>query len=620
MKLHAASGSGALRTEGEAGLADRSSAPGHVANRTDGVTYRLLRVSRARRMREWPADPRLPYERERHVNEQRAGTLRAALRRAGFRQVDIEPGQWIHCAFVPDERARRTYHRLAPIPRVRRFGVTEPIRVRGSGHIGSQPSLDSRPVRPNVLLIVLDSARADALEPYGAQPGSSPALADLARDSKAAVHPSTYATATWTLPSHVSMFSGLLPRAVGVGKPGMADEETRSQIARVRERLLPVVLQGAGYRTIGVTTNLWISPRTGFTAGFDEFVSLDSGRQAKIRGADARTRLRWIEEAVRARVDDGAAEARRAIRQRLGDDANGRPFFCFVNLIECHSPYLPPRPYNPLSWLGRFRAAEDARRYLTLASIWRACIGELSVPQDALERMRRLYAASIRYLDDWVGGVLDDLDSAGSLDDTIVVVTSDHGENLGEQGLITHSLSLDDRLLRVPFIVANAGSVDTARPMSLAHLPILISELTGLGGVPWSREELPSDVAIAQLDPPMDRDDPRTADAAAVWGLSDAALDRLTTYQTCATDGRYKLLRRDGQDLFFDVHSDPQEAQPVADPARLPSEALRRLRDGLEHPAAAAHAAGDITAPEAKPPPDEDLEELEERMRLLGYL
>src|SRR5206468_1313962 len=117
----------------------------------------------------------------------------------------------------------------------------------------------------------------------------------------------------------------------------------------------------------------------------------------------------------------------------------------FVNVVECHSPYLPPRPYHAVSVIERLRAAEEARRYLNLPAIFRACAGGFDVPEDALDRMRRLYAASVRYADDWLERLLARLEEAGLLDDTLVIVCSDHGENFGERDLITHAFSLDDR-------------------------------------------------------------------------------------------------------------------------------------------------------------------------------
>lgn len=89
------------------------------------VTYRLQRGLRPRRIRDWPADPRVPYEQRMHVSEQRLGTLRRALRRAGFGTVEVELGLWVHTKFVPEERSKRLYRGLAKLPLLRRFGIID---------------------------------------------------------------------------------------------------------------------------------------------------------------------------------------------------------------------------------------------------------------------------------------------------------------------------------------------------------------------------------------------------------------------------------------------------------------------------------------------------------------
>src|SRR5438874_2599017 len=107
-----------------------------------------------------------------------------------------------------------------------------------------------------------------------------------------------------------------------------------------------------------------------------------------------------------------------------------------MNIVECHSPCLPPRPYDGASWFTRLRAADEAQRHLSLGAILQTCLGAKTVPDGALDRMRRFYAASLRYLDGWVGRLLDSLARVDAIDETLVIVCSDHGENLGEGGLL----------------------------------------------------------------------------------------------------------------------------------------------------------------------------------------
>ena len=468
-------------------------------------------------------------------------------------------------------------------------------------------------MRPNVLLIVFDTARADAFEPYGAQAGSSPVVADLARRGRAL--PRRFAPACWTVPSHASLFTGLLPRANGlVRAPGGRPAGCRPVLEAQQDRLLPQVFRRSGYRTGAISTNLWLTERSGFDLGFDEFAAVDTQRQAALHLDDFRSRVRWGIEAVRASADDGAGEAGRILGRWVGR-GDEQPFFYFLNLIECHSPYLPPSPFNSLGPLGRWRAADEARRHLTLDAIWRACAGGYDVPEEAIARMRTLYADAVRLLDNWLGSVLEVLDRARVLDETLVLVTSDHGENLGEGGLMGHAFSLDQRLLHLPCVSAGPGALESEAAHSLAELPRLLAEATGIERHPW-RNDVPTGVAVAQFDPPAGRDDPRTREAVEHWGLGEEALDRITTPFSVATDGRWKLLRSPRGEVAYDLRKDPLEESPLRPEAADGD--VGPLRAALDHPGSNAVWGQEPTEPSEDGSDEES--ELEERMRLLGYL
>ncbi len=470
-------------------------------------------------------------------------------------------------------------------------------------------------MRPNVLLIVLDTARADAFEPYGAQPGSSPAVADLAR--RGAAYGQVHAAASWTLPSHASMLTGLLPDAAGVlGAPERSPQAARPAVEANAERALPTVFRRAGYETRAVSTNLWVTRESGFGPGFDEFRFADSGRQAKLHRADLRSRASWDLEALRARVDDGAAVAGSLLRDWLGE--RREPFLWFVNLVECHSPYLPPAPWNDLGPRERLRAGAEARRHLTMGAIWRACAGAFDVPEPALERMRHLYARSVRLMDDWIADLLGELERAGVLEQTIVAVTSDHGENLGEGGLMGHAFSLDQRLLHVPLVLAGPGVAADPGVVSLAALPRLLADAAGIEAHPWA-DGLPADrVAVAQFEPPAPIGHPRWRQAFAEWGLEPgAAAERVARPLRAATDGRLKLQLRGEREQLYELERDPLELAPRT-PTAADADAVAGLRSALAHPAASAgpgppsSSAGEIS--------DAERARLEDRMRLLGYM
>ena len=230
--------------------------------------------------------------------------------------------------------------------------------------------------------------------------------------------------------------------------------------------------------------------------------------------------------------------------------------------------------------------------------------------------LRHLYGRAIRLMDDWLDRLLDRLDRRGILDDTLVIVTSDHGENFGEGGLMAHNFSLDERLTRVPFAAAGPGAEAFEGMLSLAEVPRRIAAAAGIDVHPW-REELPAGVAVTQFDAFSSREGPLLDVVADGWGLGDEVRDRLSTPLTAATDGRLKLMRRGDSYELYDLVSDPLELAPLP----VESDSVPHLRAALDH--AAVHAV-----PEALPAsvdglpalPDDELEHLEDQMRLLGYL
>jgi arylsulfatase A-like enzyme len=235
--------------------------------------------------------------------------------------------------------------------------------------------------------------------------------------------------------------------------------------------------------------------------------------------------------------------------------------------------------------------------------------------------MRRLYTASIRLMDDWLARVLIGLDRHGLLDETIVVVTSDHGENLGEGQMIGHSFSLDDRLVRVPFVVSGPAKPLPSPRASLVDVPAWLAASIGLDAHPWGEFDTNRDVAVAQFDAPGPADHPKALEAIREWGLGDEALRRLTTSFVCATNGQRKLLRRLGREELVDLDTDPMETAPVAigrgEETRWSHE-LSVLRAAIDEA-----EAGDVPGVTANEPParsDREIADLEARMKLLGYL
>jgi arylsulfatase A-like enzyme len=207
------------------------------------------------------------------------------------------------------------------------------------------------------------------------------------------------------------------------------------------------------------------------------------------------------------------------------------------------------------------------------------------------------------------------LDAASVLDDTVVVATADHGENLGENHLISHILSLDDRLLRVP-LVARGVELPREEVTRLVDVPAMLAAAIGLRDHPWV-ERASGGVAVAQASSEMLVS--LTRELAGAWGVTDDAIRSMGRTMTCATDGRLKLVRDEAGERVYEPGADREESSPLDTVALAREEgAVRRLRQAVDRVLADTVATPEPAAAPAVSP--EEAAELEERMRQLGYM
>ncbi|WP_249010131.1 sulfatase [Conexibacter sp. DBS9H8] len=465
------------------------------------------------------------------------------------------------------------------------------------------------PRPPNILLVVIDAARRDAFSPY--DPGAcTPTVAGLARRGVAVEN--AFATAPWTLPSHVAMFTGALACEFGLDQaPGGDPRGVADTLVDCRERLLAHRLGEAGYDTHGLSANLWVSPHSGLDSGFDRFDYLPSARFDRAfsrRPGTWRSTLAWAREGFLSAADSGAARIGAALERAITDAHPGRPQFWFVNLVEAHSPYLPPRPFNDLATPGRVAAALDCHRRLSFEAIALAAAGAGTPPRPVLGRLAHLHRRAVAYTDAWLAGVLATLARTGRLADTLVIVTSDHGECFGEEGLIAHGFHLLDCLVRVPLVAAGPGAERFPQgddAVSLQALAPLLWAVAGLEEPSARTGAVAAGVAVAHSAPLCRADDARMLDFTERWSLSAAQVARLTADRWLATDGQRRLELTDGHPL-----SPPTDATD----ARLLT-ALTQAREGgaaAPTPAQPPGPAGEET--------EATVAALERQMRLLGYL
>jgi arylsulfatase A-like enzyme len=330
---------------------------------------------------------------------------------------------------------------------------------------------------PNVLLIIVDTLRADHLTPYGYSRDTSPNIAQIAQ------HGTLFATAisgsSWTLPSHATMMTGVYPHVHGV-------INTQKQLA-ADSLTLPWSLRQSGYRTAAFSANnFFFNRRYGLGQGFvhfgDYFFSAtDAWNQlALISNAYNEVNLLgWRENTLGRQT---AADINRAaLRWILADK---RPFFVALNYLDAHDPYVPPQPYRHM-FSKKLRPGG-------LVSIGVNLLPHLTPAQ--LQDEMDAYDGGIRYDDAQIGKLLATLREHGLLQNTLVIFTGDHGEAFGEHGLITHANALYFPLIHVPLIFLWPGHVPAgmrvAQPVSTKDIGATVLALVGQTSRPFPGQSL----------------------------------------------------------------------------------------------------------------------------------
>lgn len=289
-----------------------------------------------------------------------------------------------------------------------------------------------------VLLVVMDTVRRDYVEPCGAKMPVTPNLRHLAE--RGTTFCGMIAPGSWTLPVHASIFTGSLPVEHGAdlletGKTVPGIGFVRIQPLGPRLPTLAEQFKRAGYQTALVSTNSVLNPATGLARGF-EWVNVSSyppGRAA----------LAYPQ--VESLLDNGHLDA-------------SRPLFLMVNIIVAHSPYeAVPRGVD---WLrptsGPIRISYDPSKKGILYDYYNHLMGENE--RGFLSQLRANYAWGVHLADEGLGGIQEVLRSHGWLrDDSIVAVTADHGELLGEHGELEHGRSVDPEVLDVFAILRGPG-------------------------------------------------------------------------------------------------------------------------------------------------------------------
>ena len=335
--------------------------------------------------------------------------------------------------------------------------------------------------RPNILLIVMDTVHADHLAVNGYARDTTPNLRDLASDST--VYVNAISASDITLTSHASLFTGMYPSWHGA----YCDPQNAMYGRAVSNRYptLAELLHSAGYQTTGVAANLYLRADFGLERGFDRFriprpVPLLAAENAYMLRGSLRRKLSLLFDT--AQFDRLYALGEDINSELFSESASvskpGTPAFTFINYMDAHFPYVPPAPYD-MQYPGR----------------------RAGITQDDLEAEQKIlvsvngaapgyrphcvsqYDGGIAYVDHQVGELIKWLKHRGAYDNTMIVVTSDHGEAFGERHRVGHANSPYQNLLHVALIVkyphqARRGTEE--RPVSLIDVAPTILQAAGI--------------------------------------------------------------------------------------------------------------------------------------------
>lgn len=296
--------------------------------------------------------------------------------------------------------------------------------------------------KPNILLIVMDCVRFDYLSVYGYPRPTTPHLERLAADG--VVFENAFATAPWTPPSHASLFTGTYPSQHGV-------DVNENLFLSEQNTTLAQVLAEQGYRTFAVLPDAHLSNVRGFDKGFQDTVELWRIPYWKLE-------YDWLECLARNLLlgrDKMTYYSNRVMQRWLR--ANGRgpdPFFIFVNYKTAHNSYHCPRPFRQQFEIASPGVDRRKAEHYSNKGGYSYMAGQLELAEDELQLVRSWYSSTIAYLDARIGEMVEFLKAMDAYDNTLIIITADHGENLGEHHLAYHLFCLYDTLLHVPLLMS----------------------------------------------------------------------------------------------------------------------------------------------------------------------
>jgi arylsulfatase A-like enzyme len=488
----------------------------------------------------------------------------------------------------------------------------------------------------NVLLLIFDTLRADAISPYGSEL-DTPAFDRVAEAGT--TFERAYSAAPGTTPSHGAIFSGRYPSETGTFS--YMEDEMPSDVP-----LMASWLSEAGYDTLGMTGPSGMGSHVGYDRGFAHYFEpyyeipsfLSTDYLAKMSGSKHRREFirAFLETALNG--PDGHTRLKFDLLKSYLRDGLDRPFFAMVNFPIVHDPYNAPRPYkeNRVPELDRRRFdfldkllgkreeihREDIRddRVLGVAyqedEMYSYVADSEYLTDEELELVRELYQAQVSYADDQLGQFLDWFEREGFDDETIVIVTSDHGEFFGEHGLMLHGRFLFDEVTHVPLLVSGPGVEESAVRDDFVSLVDLFDTVCDLVKVPAPQKtsgismfggETREYVCLEEGRSPIRRNGVRKY-------LSDEELHRWSIGRKAIRDdaGLYVYNSDGGEHLYESARTDIPVDRPITEPD---SDRLDRYRTVLFE-----SVPREFTEPEDDGAVDDLDSEVATNLRELGYI
>lgn len=420
-----------------------------------------------------------------------------------------------------------------------------------------------------IVLISIDTLRADHLGTYGHGRNTSPNLDALA--AQGAVFEDASTTAPWTLPSHASMLTGLYP------------EQTRVRTREILGEDIPTIaeaLLAAGYRTAGMGNVSWLQPAFRLNRGFEQW---------KLLPAD---------------------ESRRGAARRITDfglefleQHDGERSFLFLHYFDVHSPYRSQPEFERAFLPPDFRKSSRVTGATIQLGLAGAEHGYVVLSQEEREDLKKLYDAGILQLDTDLGRLFRFIDERFGFDDTLVIVTSDHGEGFFEHGKFSHGEDQYQELLHVPLILRGGRVPAGARIDAPTSIVDIAPTIFAAAGVAPEKPVPGLDLSGHWESPALVRDD-RVLYSQSAPGPDQDVL-------RMARRGRLKLItnRETGRRELYDLKMDPTEQEDLSETRPELADELSALMDRF------------FVADEDDPPNTLELDpETLERLQKLGYI